>query len=108
KGETYLLGAFLIGAYQETLGDLHNLFGDTDAVHITITDNGYSVDHVIRGDSVNEVLSYVQYPNQQLIERFRQACETGIAKGSLSRGEARPLLDNYEKGLAGYTYLQGN
>lgn len=104
--EPYYMAAFLTGAYQETLGDLHNLFGDTDAVHITITDTGYTVDQVIHGDSVNEVLSYVQYNDQFLTEKIRQACEMSIVKGTLSRSEARMLIDNYQKGLAGYTYLQ--
>lgn len=106
--ESYLMGVFLTGAYQETLGDLHNLFGDTDAVHITIKENGYSVDQVIRGDSVTEVLSYVQYNDQALVEKVRQACESSILRGALSRSEARLLMDNFEKGLAGYTYLQNS
>lgn len=104
-GQPYYLGVFLTGAYQEILGDLHNLFGDTDAVHISITDNGYSIDHVVEGDDVREVLEYVEYHKPDLIERIRKATESSILKGTLSRSEARLLLEHYERGLSSYTYL---
>lgn len=107
KGEPYYIGVFLTGAYQEILGDLHNLFGDTDLVHVEITDNGYSIDHVVEGDEVSEVLSYVAYQRGELLSRIRKSTELGIAKGTLSRQEARLLLENYERGLASYTYLAG-
>ncbi len=106
KGRPYYMGAFLTGAYQEILGDLHNLFGDTDAVHVTVTENGYSIDHVVEGDSVAEVLSYVEYNKGEMLDRVRRATEGAINKGTLSRLEARLLLQNYERGLNGYTYLR--
>jgi arginine decarboxylase len=106
-GQPYYLGAFLTGAYQEILGDLHNLFGDTDTVHITINENGtYSVDHVLQGDTVTEVLSYLDYNRGELIEMMRKATEQSIQRNNLSHNEARLLMKNYEEGLAGYTYLE--
>lgn len=102
----YFMGVFLVGAYQEILGDLHNLFGDTDAVHITITSSGYTVDHVVEGDTVTEVLSYVQYQRPELIESIRRASEESILRGTITKNEARALMKHYEEGLAGYTYLE--
>ncbi|RME14086.1 MAG: biosynthetic arginine decarboxylase [Bdellovibrio sp.] len=107
KGETYYIGVFLTGAYQETLGDLHNLFGDTDAVHITMTESGYTVDYVVEGDTVTEVLSYVEYSRAELIESIRLLAEEGIRSGRLSNKEARLLMRHYEQGLSGYTYHEG-
>ena len=104
--DPYYMGVFLIGAYQEILGDLHNLFGDTDAVHITVTSSGYTVDHVVEGDTVTEVLSYVQYNRPELIESIRKASESSILKGTISKQEARLLMRHYEEGLSGYTYLE--
>ena len=104
-GQPYYLGVFLAGAYQEILGDLHNLFGDTDAVHVSVTENGYSIDHVVEGDDVREVLEYVEYHKPDLLERIRKATESSILKGTLSRSEARLLLEHYERGLSSYTYL---
>ena len=104
--DPYYMGVFLIGAYQEILGDLHNLFGDTDAVHITVTNAGYTVDHVVEGDTVTEVLSYVQYHRPELIESIRRASEESILKGTISKQEARLLMRHYEEGLSGYTYLE--
>jgi arginine decarboxylase len=105
KGEPYYIGVFLAGAYQEILGDLHNLFGDTDAVYVSTTPNGYSIDHVVEGDAVTDVLSFVEYGKPELLERVRRATETSIARGSLSPSEARLLLKHFEQGLNGYTYL---
>ena len=104
--EPYYMAIFMTGAYQETLGDLHNLFGDTDAVHITLDEKGYKVNNYVRGDSVTEVLSYVQYDKSRLLEIIRQSSETGIANDSLSPGEARWLMKHYEEGLFDYTYLK--
>ncbi len=104
-GQPYYLGVFLTGAYQEILGDLHNLFGDTDAVHISLTDTGYAIDHVVEGDEINEVLKYVEYHRPDLLEKVRKATEASILKGTLSRSEARLLLEHYERGLTSYTYL---
>ena len=107
KDEPYFLGAFLCGAYQEILGDLHNLFGDTDAVHVSVSNNnGYHIDHVIEGDTVSEVLSYVEYQKSELVDRLRKCTEAAIAQDRLSRSEARQLMKNYEDGLSGYTYLE--
>ncbi len=104
--EPYYLAAFITGAYQEILGDLHNLFGDTDAVHISVQENGYKVDHVVEGDSVAEVLSYVQYQIPELLEKIRLASEHSIAEGQLTRPDARLLLKHYEQGISGYTYFE--
>jgi arginine decarboxylase len=82
------------------------LFGDTDAVHITVTSAGYTVDHVVEGDTVTEVLSYVQYHRQELIENIRKASEDSILSGTISKNEARALMRHYEEGLSGYTYLE--
>ena len=105
SGQPYYLAAFLTGAYQEILGDLHNLFGDTDAVHISLTENGYHIDHVVEGDDIKEVLAYVEYNRSDLLERVRKATESSILKGTISRSEARLLLEHYERGLSSYTYL---
>jgi arginine decarboxylase len=102
----YFLGVFLTGAYQEILGDLHNLFGDTDAVHISVTENGYTLDHYIPGDTVTEVLSYVQYRHYNMVDNIRNAAEEGIQKGTISKQEAKLLIKHYEEGLSGYTYLE--
>lgn len=106
QGHPYYMAVFLTGAYQEILGDLHNLFGDTDAVHVSLTESGgYQIDHVVEGDDVKEVLQYVEYNRADLIERVRKATETSILKGTISRSEARLLLEHYERGLSSYTYL---
>ncbi|GIW73430.1 MAG: biosynthetic arginine decarboxylase [Planctomycetota bacterium] len=106
NGEPYVIGAFLVGAYQETLGDLHNLFGDTNAVHVEVTETGgYRLRHVVEGDSVADVLWYVQYPRRDMVLRVRTATERAVEAGRLSLEEARLLLHAYETGLKGYTYL---
>lgn len=104
--QPYYLGVFLTGAYQEILGDLHNLFGDTDAVHVSMTDAGYTIDHYVPGDTVTEVLSYVQYGRTELVDSVRQAAEESIQKGSITKQEAKLLIRHYEDGLSGYTYLE--
>ncbi|MCB0413857.1 MAG: arginine decarboxylase, partial [Bdellovibrionales bacterium] len=106
KNKPYYLAVFLTGAYQEILGDLHNLFGDTDAVHISINESGYSVDHVVYGDSVKEILSYLEYFKSELTEKIRRSSEEGISLGNLTRSEARLLMKHYEDGLSGYTYFE--
>ena len=105
-GRPYFLGVFLVGAYQEILGDLHNLFGDTNAVHITLDEKGYRIDHMVEGDSVTEVLGYVQYSKQNLMQRMRQANEDALRRGLLTFEESALLVRRYEEGLAGYTYLE--
>ena len=105
-GKPYYLGVFLVGAYQEILGDLHNLFGDTNAVHIALDENGYRIDHVVEGDSVTEVLGYVQYQKQYLVQRVRQANEEALRRGLLTFEESALLVRRFEEGLSGYTYLE--
>lgn len=107
NGEPYYLGAFLVGAYQEILGDLHNLFGDTHAVHVRVNDQNKPVlEAVIRGDSVKEVLAYVQFSSSQLLEQFRRDVEEAVMAGKIGYEESGRLLKFYEEGLHGYTYLE--
>jgi len=105
-GKPYYLGVFLVGAYQEILGDLHNLFGDTNAVHIALADGGYRIAHVVEGDSVTEVLGYVQYQRQNLVQRVRLAAEEALRKGLLTFEESALLMRRFDEGLSGYTYLE--
>jgi arginine decarboxylase len=104
--ENYYLGAFLVGAYQETLGDLHNLFGDTNAVHVSLGEDGrYLLEHVVVGDTVSEVLSYVEYDRLDLVRRVRDSAELAVRRGELSFEQSAELMKRYEEGLSGYTYL---
>jgi arginine decarboxylase len=105
NGEPYYIGSFLVGAYQEILGDLHNLFGDTDAVHVRLDGDDYRVDHVVEGDSVTEVLSYVQYSKDDLISRVRRAVEGAVRDRRLTPAESGRFMRRYEEALDGYTYL---
>ncbi len=105
--ERYYIGVFLVGAYQETLGDLHNLFGDTNAVHISMDDAGnYRIHHHVMGDSVSDVLGYMEYDTKDLIWRVRMATEAALKAGRMTFDEVRLLMKRYETGLAGYTYLE--
>ena len=105
--ESYVLGAFLVGAYQEILGDLHNLFGDTNAVHVSLDEKGAVVlEAVIRGDTVREVLDYVQFHSRTLIDQFRRDVEAAVREGRIGYEESGALLRFYEDGLNGYTYLE--
>ncbi|MCH2170309.1 biosynthetic arginine decarboxylase [Myxococcota bacterium] len=102
----YYIGVFLVGAYQEILGDLHNLFGDTDAVHVRLNGNGdYTIDQVIEGDSVRDVLRYVQYDQKTLLEQVRTCSENAVRRGLMSLDESTRLRRRYEQGLREYTYL---
>jgi arginine decarboxylase len=106
-GRPYYLGAFLLGAYQEILGDLHNLFGDTNAVHVKIDEEGgYTIEDVVKGDTVREVLAYVQYNAEKLTEMLRKDVERAVRSGKISLAESKQLLRFYESGLDGYTYLE--
>jgi arginine decarboxylase len=106
-GGDYLLAAFLVGAYQEILGDLHNLFGDTHAVHVSLDEDGDVVlEHLIDGDTVREVLSYVEFNADELLARMRREVERAIKAGKLTIAESAQLMRFYEKGLNGYTYLE--
>jgi arginine decarboxylase len=104
EGEDYILGIFLTGAYQEILGDLHNLFGDTNAVHIRMSESGYEITDLVHGDTVTEVLNYVQFGASSLLATFRR--KVNAAHG-LTRNEANQYIAEYVAGLEGYTYLEG-
>jgi arginine decarboxylase len=104
--QPYYLGMFLNGAYQEIMGNLHNLFGDTNLVHIQLTaDGGYRVEHVVKGDTMKEVLSYVQYDAEDLVESIRQQAEESLRRRQISLEESQLLLQHYEHSLSQYTYL---
>jgi arginine decarboxylase len=103
--EPYYLGMFLNGAYQEIMGNLHNLFGDTNAVHIALTPKGYSIQHVVKGDTMTEVLGYVQYDSEDLVESIRQQTEQALQEKRITLQESQLLLQNYERSLSRYTYL---
>jgi arginine decarboxylase len=108
NGEPYYIASFLVGAYQEILGDLHNLFGDTDAVHVRLDGDDYRVDDVVEGDSVTEVLSYVQYSKDDLIARVRRSVEDALREKRLTPAESGRFMRRYEEALEGYTYLTAN
>ena len=105
-GEDYLLGMFLVGAYQEILGDLHNLFGDTHAVHVRVDGDGYEIEQQVEGETVAEVLDYVQFSEKVLLDRMRRQLSRARAEGRISAREATRYLSVYAEGLAGYTYLE--
>ncbi len=105
--DSYFLGAFLLGAYQEILGDLHNLLGDTNAVHVSLDENGETVlETVVQGDTVREVLNYVQFNSQSLLDDFRKDVEVAVREQRIGYEESGRLLKFYEEGLNGYTYLE--
>jgi arginine decarboxylase len=105
-GEPYYLALFLGGAYQEIMGNLHNLFGDANAVHIQLTPSGYHIEHVVKGDTMKEVLSYVQYDAESLVESIRRQTEAALQQNKITLSESQLLLQNYERSLSQYTYLQ--
>jgi len=105
--EEYYLAAFLVGAYQETLGDLHNLFGDTHVVHIRLHDEGgWWIEEIVKGDTANKVLEYMEYDVEELYPALARDCERAMRDGSLSVAEGQALKRFYESELAGYTYLE--
>jgi arginine decarboxylase len=107
NGENYYLGAFLVGAYQEILGDMHNLFGDTNAVHVRLGADGEPIlDALIKGDTVREVLNYVQFKADVLVSQLRKDVEAAVREGRMGYEESGRLLRFYEDGLHGYTYLE--
>ncbi|MCA9246675.1 MAG: biosynthetic arginine decarboxylase [Planctomycetales bacterium] len=106
NGDEYLLGVFLVGAYQETLGDLHNLLGDTNVVNVGVKDGRPQYLSELRGDSVADVLSYVEYDPKQLVERFRKLAEDAVQAGRISAQERRTMLADYEDSIRGYTYFE--
>ena len=104
--EHYYLGVFLVGAYQEILGDMHNLFGDTNAVHISVDEKGYSIDQVIDGETVAEVLDYVQFNPKKLVRTLETWVSKSVKEGKITVDEGKEFLSNYRSGLYGYTYLE--
>lgn len=106
RNEPYYLGVFLVGAYQEILGDMHNLFGDTTAVHISVKDNKYHIDQIIDGETVAEVLDYVQYNPKKLVRQLETWVTKSVKEGKITLEEGKEFLGNYRSGLYGYTYLE--
>ena len=108
RDEPYYLGVFLVGAYQEILGDLHNLFGDTNTVFVRSTDEpgGYSLDAVVEGDSVSDVLDYVQYDRKELTRQMRRSCEKALRAKRMTLEETARFMAMFVAGLDGYTYLE--
>ena len=105
-GEHYYIGVFLVGAYQEILGNMHNLFGDTNAVHITVNEEGYTIDKTIDGETVADVLEYVQYDPKKLVRRLEIWVAKAIKEGKITSDEGKEFISNYRAGLYGYTYLE--
>jgi arginine decarboxylase len=106
QGEPYYLGVFLVGAYQEILGDMHNLFGDTNAVHIDVYKDRYEIDQVIEGETVDEVLDYVQFSAKKLVRNVEAWVTASMKAGTISPEEGRNFISTYRSGLFGYTYLE--
>ena len=106
QGEPYYIGVFLVGAYQEILGDMHNLFGDTNAVHISCYKDHYEIDRIIDGETVAEVLDYVQYNPKKLVRNVETWVTKAMKDGRITPEEGREFLSNYRSGLYGYTYLE--
>lgn len=108
NNESYYIGVFLVGAYQEILGDMHNLFGDTNAVHISVYKDRYEIDQIIYGETVDEVLDYVQYNPKKLVRNVETWVTASMKAGRISPEEGREFLSNYRSGLYGYTYLEND
>lgn len=106
--EPYYLGVFLVGAYQEILGDLHNLFGDTNVVHIKVKGNDYTIDKVIEGETIADVLDYVQFNPKRMARSIEVWVSSAVKKGNISAEEGREFLSNYRSGLYGYTYMEND
>ena len=106
NNESYYLGVFLVGAYQEILGDMHNLFGDTNAVHISVYKDRYEIDQIIDGETVAEVLDYVQYSPKKLVRNIETWVTQSMKLGKITPEEGREFISNYRSGLYGYTYLE--
>ncbi len=107
NGNDYYLGVFLVGAYQETLGDLHNLFGDTNVVSVRISPDGhYDFVKEIHGDSVADVLSYVEFDTKDMLVRFREKAEEAVRDGLISASDRKEIMQAYDNGLRGYTYYE--
>ena len=105
KDEPYYIAVYLVGAYQEILGDLHNLFGDTNAVHIVCNDKG-GYDKVIDGESVEDVLDYVNFSDKALVRNMENWVTRSVKEGKITMKEGKEFLNIYRSGLYGYTYLE--
>jgi arginine decarboxylase len=106
ENEPYFLGIFLVGAYQEVLGDLHNLFGDVNAIHIEFAQtSGYKIRHIVSGDTIKDVLSYVQYDPSTVMAQLRQSIETALSQGKMTFEQSAVLIRHFDASLNGYTYL---
>ncbi|MCP4775836.1 MAG: arginine decarboxylase, partial [Planctomycetaceae bacterium] len=103
--EPYQLAVFMVGAYQEILGDLHNLFGDTHAVHVDVHDGNAKVQSIVKGDTVREVLGYVQYEGRELVDKLQEAVEDAVQHGHINNEQAGDTVSFYEQALEHYTYL---
>ncbi len=103
----YRIGVFLVGAYQETLGDLHNLFGDAHAVHLRVEDGAWTIEQIVRGDTCGEVLAYLQHDSEQMLSTISRDCERAVRLGRISAADAGGLIRDIERELGGYTYLAG-
>ena len=106
KKEPYYIGVFLVGAYQEILGDMHNLFGDTNAVHISVTKEGYKIDKTIDGETVNDVLEYVDWNSKKMVRTLETWVAKSVKLGTITLEEGKEFLSTYRSGLYGYTYLE--
>ncbi len=106
SGEHYYIGVFLVGAYQEILGNMHNLFGDTNAVHISVSKEGYELEQIIDGETVADVLEYVQYDPKKLVRRLEIWVSRAVKDGKITEAEGKEFISNYRAGLYGYTYLE--
>ncbi len=107
SSKEYILGAFLVGAYQETLGDLHNLLGDTNVVTVKlVSNNTFVFEEELEGDTVSDVLSYVEYDPKELLSKFRKKAESAVRTGTISPSQRRAIVDAYANGLRGYTYFE--
>ncbi len=106
EGEAYRIGVFLVGAYQETLGDLHNLFGDAHAVHLRVVDGDWTIEQIVRGDTCGEVLGYLQHDSEQMLSTLSRDCERAVRLGRMSAAQAGGLVRDFERELGGYTYLE--
>ena len=103
--EPYYIGVFLVGAYQEILGDMHNLFGDTNAVHVSVKNNEYVIDKVIEGETIADVLEYVQFDHKRMARSIEIWVNQSVKMGAITAEEGREFISNYRSGLYGYTYL---
>lgn len=106
RNEPYYIGVFLVGAYQEILGDLHNLFGDTNAVHIAVDGDSYHIKQVIDGETVEDVLDYVQFNSKKLVRTMESWVAESVKTNKITAAEGKEFLSNYRNGLFGYTYLE--